>query len=174
MASENWRPVPGWDGLYEVSDQGRVQSLRRAKCRGGLLRPLRHTGGYARIMLWREGLPRQTFIHRLVALAFLGAPEPGMQVAHNNGDRQDNRATNLRWATPSENQADRERHGTGRVGRPRKRGIPHMGLAEAGRVRAVCAQLGGNKTAAARALGMSRTTVADIVNGRTWPETFLL
>lgn len=168
--NEVWRAVPRYEGCYEVSNQGRVRSLPRRKAPGRVLRPLKHTGGYARIMLWKDGVPWQTFVHRLVALAFLGPAPAGTQVAHGNGDKQDNRVTNLRWATPSQNQADRELHGTGRVGVPRERSNRKLGVERARAIRALCAELNGNITATAEATGLSRTTVADVVNQRTWRE----
>lgn len=54
---------------------------------------------------------RTAMVHRLVALAFYGVPEPGAQVRHLNGNRADNRPSNLKWGTSAENAADRLRHG---------------------------------------------------------------
>jgi hypothetical protein len=78
--------------------------------------------GYMRVRLSSGGQRQRLSVHRLVALAFLGEPPSSQhQVAHNDGDRQNNRLNNLRWATGAENLADRERHGTelkgGRNGR---------------------------------------------------------
>lgn len=170
--------MPEFDGLYEASDQGRVRSLDRTievngrwgtmqrKLVGAVLAPLRHTGGYARVMLWKDGAAHQTYVHKVVMEAFVGRRPAGSQVAHANGNKQDNRLDNLRWATPAENQADRELHGTGRVGV--KRRTRAVGRAMADVIRTTHARTGLSITKLAKQLHLPRTTVADVVNKRTW------
>ncbi len=121
-----WRPVPGWEGLYEVSSDGRVRSLSRRvrqsrwptstgrtiQTRELKIRPDKRDG-YARVGLCRDGRHETHKVHRLVALAFLADSWfPGAEVCHGIGGPFDNRVENLRWDTPSENQLDRRRHGT--------------------------------------------------------------
>jgi len=106
---EQWRPVPGYEGAYEVSDHGRVRSLpRRVKAPGGETRwasgrVLRHSTseGYPQVELSRHGRRRSIRVHLLVAEAFLGPCPQGMQVQH-LGDRADASLANLRHATLSE------------------------------------------------------------------------
>lgn len=172
--------MAGFEGLYEVSDQGRVRSLDRSVHLQGpwgsvvrvhpsvFLKPLRHTGGYQRVMLWKHGHAKQTYIHKVVLEAFVGPRPNGMQVAHCNGDRQDNRLCNLRWATPAENQADRETHGTGRKGRPHP--AARLGLDMARIIRRVHENSGMNVSELARCFGIPRTTAADVINNRVWRE----
>lgn len=108
------RPVPGFDGYYVTSD-GKVWSTRG---RGAHAKPYqggRWLKGYTR----KDGYvlvnlaPRRVFreVHTLVALAFLGPRPEGQQVRHLNGEPGDNRLTNLKYGTVSENQMDRVRHG---------------------------------------------------------------
>jgi transposase-like protein len=111
---EQWRPVVGHPG-YEVSDHGRVRSWRdsaRHGCRRDAphtLRLIRSRKGYLRVQL---GAGRRYSVHHLVLEAF-GNPRPvGMECAHSDGDPANNRLTNLRWATASENWRDRWAHGT--------------------------------------------------------------
>jgi hypothetical protein len=122
---ERWLPVVGWEGLYEVSDQGRVRSLDREvpNGRGGVLRlkgkELRwrinpHRGGYATVAPCRAGRNSWCYVHLLVLEAFVGPCPDGMQAAHGDGDVMNNALSNLRWATPPDNANDRKLHGTNR------------------------------------------------------------
>ena len=71
---------------------------------GRPLKPISHSGGYLVVGLWRDGKRKQKYVHRLVAIAFLGPPpSPKHEVNHKNGDKTDNRVENLEWATHSEN-----------------------------------------------------------------------
>lgn len=105
---EVWLPVREYEGLYEASNQGRVRRVET----GLVLSTEGQAGTYAVVSLSKEGEARTHRLHRVVLTAFCG-PEPfeGAEAAHNNGDTSDCRLTNLRWATPVENQADVERHG---------------------------------------------------------------
>lgn len=114
---EQWRPIPGYEGLYEVSDQGRVRSLDRMRPFQGGQRPLRGRvlkpwfSRYWNVRLSREGAIKAHTIHSLVAAAFIGPRPEGMHVCHNNGDCEDNSAKNLRYDTPSSNSLDVVKHG---------------------------------------------------------------
>ena len=111
---ERWLPIPGWEGLYDVSSLGRVRSHYRG---GRILRPWPDADGYLRVSLSRGGVQTIYRVHRLVLLAFAGPGEPGEEVRHLNGDATDNRADNLAWGTPAENKRDQVRHGTHRNAR---------------------------------------------------------
>jgi len=105
---EIWKPIPGYEGQYEVSDQGRIKSYRRRK-EGQILRPGRMTAGHLSVSLGRRN---SQCVHRLVLLAFVGPPPVCHECLHANGDPSDNRLVNLRWGTRSENIADAIKHGT--------------------------------------------------------------
>lgn len=112
-----WRPIPCYEGYYEVSDQGNVRSLDRIDALGRLrrgreLKPRSSGSGYMQVALNKDGSVKQMLVHRLVLIAFEGEPEEGMQACHSNGDKSDNRLDNLRWGTSSENNLDKIRHGT--------------------------------------------------------------
>jgi len=100
-----WRPVPGYEGRYEVSDQGDVRSLRRPGVRGGVLSSW-DVRGYRFIWLCANGDKKAIGIHRLVLRAHVGPETPGDQARHLNGVRHDNRLSNLAWGTASQNQRD--------------------------------------------------------------------
>lgn len=118
-ASETWLPVVGFETCYEVSDLGRVRSLdryvpagqgRTRIARGRVMSP--YVGDhYAKVQLKVGGVGTTKYVHALVAQSFLGPRPDGFEVCHCNGDRSDNRATNLRYDTHSANQLDQVAHG---------------------------------------------------------------
>ena len=112
--SEAWRKVPGFP-LYEVSDQGRVRSLRFGKVR--LLRPGFNHFGYGSVHLWREGAKSSTSctVHTLVASAFIGPRPEGQHVRHLDGNPRNNTSGNLSYGTVRENALDTVRHGRNRA-----------------------------------------------------------
>lgn len=117
--SARWLPVVGFEGLYEVSDRGRVRSLPRRlsdgrRWKGRILKLDRSDKrGYLRVGLTAPGArPVHRMVHRLVLESFIGPCPPGLQCRHLNGKPPDCRLVNLTWGTPSENALDRVRHGT--------------------------------------------------------------
>lgn len=167
---EIWKPIPGYEGRYEVSDAGRVRSLNRdvpckggrvIRCKGKVLTPKPNPGGYPSLRLGR-GHP--VMVHQLVALAFLGAPE-GRYTCHNNGVRSDNRLANLRYDTAYGNQADRAAHGTETHGSA----LPQAKLTEAqvGEIKRRLI-LGETHAAVASDYGVCAATVSLIAAGRNW------
>jgi hypothetical protein len=112
LPDEQWRPVAGYEGLYEVSDLGRVRSLPRKGTSGGVLRPHLGNRGYLTVNPCRDGRNRALPVHHLVTRAFLGQLPEGMQVRHLDGDPTNPRLSNLAYGTRRENQLDSVRHGT--------------------------------------------------------------
>lgn len=100
---EIWKDVPGYEGLYRVSDQGRVYSVRNEI----VLKPV-NSVGYCVVTLSDHGKAKLAKVHRLVAMAFIPNPENKPTVNHINEIKTDNRACNLEWATVAEQNA----HGT--------------------------------------------------------------
>ena len=120
-AVEQWKPVHGYEGIYEVSSHGRVRSLDRTVTysdghvrshKGKVLRATLNPGGYPVVSLYRQGRPKNCYVHALVAEAFFGTRPKGMEVCHNDGDPTNNHLDNLRYGTRSDNMLDRVRHGT--------------------------------------------------------------
>jgi hypothetical protein len=113
---ESWAPVPGWEGYYDVSDNGRVRSLDRVDSLGrsvyGRIRLLNaKRDGHLQVQFARGDEVSTVMVHRLVLEAFTGPCPDGMEGCHDNGSPSDNRLTNLRWDTRSANRHDTVRHG---------------------------------------------------------------
>lgn len=114
---ERWLPIAGYEGLYDVSDLGRVRSLprqTRTGLRGGqVLIPRPDADGYLLVNLSRDGIKTTRKVHQLVAEAFLGPCPPGLEVCHNRPNSRDcAEAANLRYGTRSENIQQAVQEGT--------------------------------------------------------------
>jgi hypothetical protein len=117
IEEEVWRRIPGWETVYEVSDLGRVRSIPRTIFRGGVAHKLQShllllTGpNYQHVTLSNSGRRVTRSVHRLVLDAFVGFRPDGMEGCHRDGEPSNNRLSNLRWDTVSENHLDTVRHG---------------------------------------------------------------
>lgn len=111
---ELWEPIKGMEHHYEVSNLGRIKSLKRIKRQWNgykyieyeipeKIRKPRVFNGYYMVNLTVDGVRYQKWIHRLVAEAFLENPDNLPEVDHKNGRKLDNRANNLRWVTKEDN-----------------------------------------------------------------------
>lgn len=94
---EKWRDIPGYEGLYKVSNRGRVRKGERLKT------PRVDHGGYLTVCLFKHSKQKHMKVHRLVALAFIPNPENKKTVNHKDGNKANNCVYNLEWATQSEN-----------------------------------------------------------------------
>lgn len=109
--NEIWRPVHGFEGMYEVSNAGRVRSLDRyvsqinngtlckRKVKGIILKHHIDEDGYHRVSFRKDGKDYTFGVHRLVAQAFIPNPHNKPTVNHKNGDKDKNTDDNLEWAT---------------------------------------------------------------------------
>ena len=100
MDKEIWKPIPGYEGLYEVSNLGRIRSLYRYK---KILKPSPNWNGYTTAELWKGKKRKRFTIHRLVATCFCDNPHNKPFVNHKDETRTNNRAENLEWVTHIEN-----------------------------------------------------------------------
>ena len=112
ICNEEWRPIIGYEGYYEVSNLGRAKSVSRVINREstgnitkiGAIRKVHWTPkGYYRIQLVKEKESKNHQVHRLVGEAFVPNPDNKPFINHKNSIRTDNRVENLEWVTPSEN-----------------------------------------------------------------------
>lgn len=173
LPGEEWRPVVGYEGRYEVSNLGRVRSFALAGKGHGraaeprLLNPILWRNGYLVINLCHEvtGDRHPRTVHALVMEAFVGPRPSGMEVRHLDGDRRNPALSNLAYGSHVENEEDRRRHGT--VLEAERH--PHASLTNE-IVRAIRARrAGGEKLRVLAAeFGVSETTVSRACRGRTY------
>lgn len=174
VGKEIWKDIPGYEGYYQVSNCGRVRSLDREVpgCygtsqikRGKILKHDVVRSGYHHIRLCKLGIKEGWYVHRLVALAFIGPRRDGMHCAHNDGRPDNNCVENLRYCTPSENNADKLRHGTHQAGEFHGRAILNEG-----QVREIrdAAKRGVRIATLARRYGIGWQTANHIIKGTTW------
>lgn len=109
--NEIWKDIPGWEGAYQVSNQGRVRNRK-----GLVLKPRVQWTGYDCAVLWRSNVPSRYYVHRLVCAAFIGPRPDNHDVNHIDGVRLNNFVGNLEYVTRSQNQMHRRITGTAGFG----------------------------------------------------------
>lgn len=110
---ELWKDIPGYVGIYQISNLGSIKSLvRKGRRTEIILDPGMDSDGYLHTSLRKNniGVPRQ--VHRLVLETFIGPRPCGMVTRHLDGNRRNNKLDNLAWGTVIENAQDAVRHGT--------------------------------------------------------------
>lgn len=115
MMNEIWKPVVGYEGLYEVSNLGNIRRIwRYGKPWVHTLKSKTTRDGYLEATLTKNSKAKSIRTHRIVAMAFLGHPD-GKEVNHIDGNKKNNSVENLEWVTPSENQKHAYRIGLQKV-----------------------------------------------------------
>ena len=165
--NEQWKPIKGFEGLYEVSDLGRVKSVSRVIARGDvrqtvnerILSPKLSKKGYLIVGLHRNGSSLYRYIHRLVGDAFLERPDCECEINHINEDKMDNRVENLEWCTHTAN----VNHGTGRCRHDRAVARPCSCYTENGQYIRSYVSI----TEAARELGVGKSSILAAIVGKS-------
>lgn len=104
MKQEEWKPVVGYEGLYEVSDWGRVKSLNYNNTgKEGIMKTRPNGGGYLQIDLYKNGKKETRKVHILVMRAFVGRCPDGYEVDHYDWNPKNNRLDNLRYIQANDN-----------------------------------------------------------------------
>ena len=166
--NEIWKDIPGYEGLYQASTEGRVRSVSRfVRCgsegkgqrfvEGRVLRPGRYCkSGHVSVVL-KKGCPGVP-VHQIIACTFLGPRPDGLDVCHNDGDPTNNRPSNLRYDTRTNNILDTYKNG----GAWRK-----LTVAQVIEIRKGLAA-GESGASLARRIGVSEQTVSKIKTGRSY------
>ena len=168
---ERWKDISGYEGFYQASTYGRVKSVSHTIARSDgttqtfpdhMLRLATSQEGYQQVCLTVNRQKQTHAVHRLVLLAWRGAPFPGAHACHGDGDRSNNRLENLRWDSPAGNYADRARHGV--FPDPTK---PHHTKLTEDAVLAIRIDPRSNNVVA-REYGVRRETIAMVRQYKTW------
>lgn len=104
--TEQWKQVAGFEGLYDVSNFGRIRSLPRGTISGRIMSVALKKVKYVSIGLCKNGVQYRRKLHRLILAAFVGPCPDGMEGCHNDGNPSNNRLDNLRWDTHQNNMMD--------------------------------------------------------------------
>ena len=174
---EVWKDIKGYEGIYQVSDLGRVKSLEREIMRSDgkptyqkecILKP-KIDRGYYRVGLRLEGIKKHFAVHRLVALSFnIPNPENKRTVDHKNEDKLDNRLENLRWATQKEQIGYAMATGTFKIKRGEKVGGSKLTEKQVLEIREKYVPRKYSQYKLAKEYGVNVMTVSDIILRKTW------
>lgn len=175
---ERWKPVVGFDGVYSISDLGRLRrEVTASNSKAGfILTPFRRPSGYCCYTVWRDGKMRTLLVHRLIAQAFISNPDGKPHINHRDGVRSNNAIDNLEWCTARENvrhamevlghvpfkghQPFGERHYKARLTQQQVDDIRARHLA--GRI---------NQAAIGREFGVSKKTINSLIKGASWKRS---
>lgn len=160
-AAEDIRPIPLAPGYFANAD-GRIFSERRGSMKERKQTPV---GRYLGLVVSIDRKPRFRGSHRLICSAFHGLPPDGQEARHIDGDPRNNVATNLVWGTHSQNERDKERHGTGNQHDGNGRAL--MSDEMVARVKQLLAAR-RTQSSLARELGVKKSTICAIATGVNW------
>jgi len=177
---EIWKDVKGYEGLYKISNLGRVNRLMHVRklyhihlkkfipvvFKDRILKSNMNKG-YLGITLHINGSKKQCYIHRLIAEAFIPNPENKPEVNHKNGIKSDNRIENLEWVTHKENMIHAGRMGVMNGGIGENNGMSKLNEFQ---VRVIRKSSGLTHLELSKVFNVHRTTVSYIINGRLWPH----
>ncbi len=157
----SWNPIIEYPGYY-VDTDGNVLSWKRIRLRH--LKPIVAKDGHLYVFLYRDGLMRKEWVHRLILATFTRDPFPNEECRHLNGNPSDNRLSNLKWGTRQDNANDRMKHGRYATG---ENAVSHK-LTEQDvlEIRRRCGSESSRQLA--QEYGVSHTTILGAVNGHHW------
>jgi len=172
---EEWKGIEGYEGIYSVSNLGRVKSLPRVGRKKELiLVPTPNTGGYLTVQLRKEGGRKCFLVHRLVMQAFIPTQE-SLEVNHKDFDITNNKISNLEWATPKENSEHYWRESNLEDRLPTPKGEEHhlsvltrdavLEIRRLWETKEVT-----NKSELGRMFGVKENTIRQVVNRITWKD----
>lgn len=160
---EKWKDIPNYEGLYQVSNFGRVKSFRKSTkfgCQSEyILKPNVASHGYAEVTLYDKAVRHKFLLHRLVASVFIPNPDNLPQINHKDENPLNNAVSNLEWCTAAYNNA----YGTAKLRKIDTVSKPIEQVTYDGKVIAVYR----STRLASEILGITRGTLASAINKRT-------
>ena len=167
----DWKPIPGFEGYYEININGEIRGVDRYDTRGRLrqgkiMKLGKAVFGYLTVQLSKEGKQHMNSVHRLLKLTFHGPPPfKDAQVRHYDGNPLNNSLDNLVWGTAKENKEDQFRHG--RTNRGEENVTSKLTEFDIKRLREL-KSMGVTNIEISKIFDVTQTTVGDILKGRTW------
>lgn len=167
---ETWKPVPRYEGWYEVSDLGNI----RRSCPGPgtkigkPVKPINRGHGYVSVMLSKNANKEVIQVHRIVVETFIGSIPPEKQVNHKNGRKADNRLENLEIVTPSENQYHASANGLFHPSRGEHRPMAKLTDDAVRQIRHLAQTTNMFQYEIASLFGVAPCCVGEILRGKRW------
>lgn len=175
---EVWKDIPSFEGIYQASTDGRIKRVSNGPSTyaGRILKPTTHYNGYMEVSLCADGKQYKSLrIHTLVLITFSKPKPDGYQCRHLDGNKQNNRLTNLVWGTSKENANDRRNHGGYKGTRGSKNITAKLTENQVKEIRKLLGSTLKNKhnkgltlKQIAQQYGVSIPTISAIKIGRTW------
>lgn len=136
---EVWKPVKDYEGIYEISNIGRVRSKHKhTKSKDGIIKERKTRNGYCHVELWKNGTGVDRYIHRLVALAFIPNPNNLPEINHKDENPSNNCVDNLEWCDRTYN----NNYGNHYKKMVETRGDKYVGANACHRRRVMCVETG--------------------------------
>ena len=172
MPTEEWKPVNGYEGVYEISNLGRLKRVGKAPGArvGHILATVLDGHGYAKNVLYRDGIGHPFSIHALVAAAFIGPRPEGYDINHLDGNPLNNVVTNLEYATRSDNNIHSYRilHRTHEGMKGSRNGGAKLAENQVRKIHRLFATGRYTQSELGRMFNVTHSTVHQIVHGRAW------
>lgn len=180
MIEEIWKDIEGYEGIYMISNYGRVKTYERVLCDGKkskvIFKSMHYRGirkntekGYLSVRLFKNGIGKHFSVHRLVATAFVSNESNKTQVNHIDCNKNNNHFSNLEWCSRKENS---EHASKNKLFKPRYGDLHHnrkLSVKDVIHIRKEynCSQYATQKNLA-KGYGVDSATICDIVNNKRW------
>ena len=169
---EEWRDIFGWEGFYQISDMGRLKSLKRPFVpKNRILKPCVDRDGYLFAGLFKNNkrlaCPK---IHRLVLEAFIGLRPSGLEGRHIDGNKTNNRLSNVEWSTHAANENDKYSHGTIMSGS--KNGYSKLTESDIVKIRKLWETGRFTQWGLALEFGVGQSCIWSVIHRKSWNNVF--
>ncbi|MDD5589059.1 MAG: NUMOD4 domain-containing protein [Candidatus Nanoarchaeia archaeon] len=175
MKKETWKNIEGYDGIYQVSDRGRIKSLSRlhkihhnyyVKCKTKILKQTTTKKGYLRIGLNKNNITKQFQVHRIVSIAFIPNVWNKPQINHKDGNKKNNYIKNLEWCNNSENQKHSFKFGLMNDRKGENHNLAKFTNKQILEIRKLYPQISGYKLA--KIYNVHHATIYNIIHKKSW------